>query len=588
MTPVVFEGCFGWLHPAAGKRGIVMCAPHGYEELCVHRQWAGLADRFAAAGLPTLRFDYRGTGDSIGDDEEPQRLHDWIESVKDAVRFLRQQADVSEVALVGLRLGGTLATLAASDLGDIDMLALLVPCVTGRAYSREMKALAAFSPRPADAGEQAPTGDDIEAGGFVLTAETVAALKDVDLRQLERRPARRVLLMEDADVPADSRLARRLQQLGADVQTAPFNDFERFICEVHYGQRTPEAAFSTLTNWLQQQAPDSVAAWKPRATARLEMPDAIETPVFFGDGARLFGIICEPPPDKADRYVPPVLFINTGHHHHINVSRLAVTLGRRLAAQGITSMRIDIAGLGDSPAWPGGTENALYNKSSCADVRAAIDCLEAHGHRHCVLFGLCSGAYLSFHTAVQDARVTSQVMINLQKFIWRDGDSLEVTTRTNAMLARDLGIDLFRVARNVEKWRGLMRGGRKEWLALWAVLRRAVELQISALGRLAHLLFGVEGQVARGFRLLSQLGTDSLLVYSADDGGLVELEVHNLRRAGSSLRGHQRVRVELIDGADHTLTLRPARERLARIVETHLGARPPVEATAELKEVRAA
>ena len=71
MIPVVFDGCFGWLHPAAGNRGVVLCAPHGYEELCVHRQWASLAERLAAAGLPTLRFDYRGTGNSVGDDEEP-------------------------------------------------------------------------------------------------------------------------------------------------------------------------------------------------------------------------------------------------------------------------------------------------------------------------------------------------------------------------------------------------------------------------------------------------------------------------------------------------------------------------------------
>ena len=48
MIPVVFDGCFGWLHPAAGNRGVVLCAPHGYEELCVHRQWAALAERLAA------------------------------------------------------------------------------------------------------------------------------------------------------------------------------------------------------------------------------------------------------------------------------------------------------------------------------------------------------------------------------------------------------------------------------------------------------------------------------------------------------------------------------------------------------------
>ncbi len=569
MIPVVFEGCFGWLHPAAGNRGVVLCAPHGYEELCVHRQWASLAERLAAAGLPTLRFDYRGTGDSVGHDEEPQRLRAWIDSVRDAVRWMRAQVGVTEVALVGLRLGGALAALAAKELRDVDMLALLAPVESGRAYARELKALAAFSPRPDDAPTPDPqTADDIEAGGFVLTAETVAALKRIDLRQLDRLPARRVLLLDPTDAPAESRLAQHLRGLGAEV--APFVGFEDFIQEVHYGQRTPEAAFATLTTWLRQDAPAAETVRTQRGAARLVMPEATETPVFFGNGARLFGICCEPRPEVADRSAPAVIFINTGHHHHIGANRMAVTLGRRLAAQGITSLRIDIAGLGDSPAWPGRPEEELYDKASCADVRAAMDCLEAQGHRECVLVGLCSGAYLAFHTAVQDTRVTSQVMVNLQRFIWRQGDTLAVTTRTSGKLAGDLGSELIGALRKRGLWRRLLKGGRKEWETAWALLRRAGELAGTYCGR----LLGVEGEIARSFRLLSQVGTETTLVYSAGDGGLVELEVHNLRRDGQSLAGHGRVQVEIIAGADHTLTLRPARESLARLIEAHLNTRP--------------
>ena len=37
MKPVVFEGCAGWLHPATGNRGVIICAAQGYEELCTHR-----------------------------------------------------------------------------------------------------------------------------------------------------------------------------------------------------------------------------------------------------------------------------------------------------------------------------------------------------------------------------------------------------------------------------------------------------------------------------------------------------------------------------------------------------------------------
>ncbi|TWT01179.1 alpha/beta fold hydrolase [Reyranella sp. CPCC 100927] len=569
MTPVVFGGCFGWLHPAAGNRGVVLCAPHGYEETSVHRAWGALADRLAAAGLPTLRFDYHGTGDSVGSDEDPQRLRAWLDSIRDAVHWMRQQVGVTEVALVGLRLGGALAALAAKELGDVDMLAMLVPTISGRAYTREMKALAAFSPMP-DNAPPPPSPDDIEAGGFVLSAETVEALKGVDLRQIDRLPAPRVLFMPANDGPPERTLAQALRNLGAEVEVVPFDGFEEFICEVYLGQRTPEASFATLTAWLTADAPAALTANEPRQTARLELPQASETPIFFGDEARLFGICCEPRPENADRTAPAVIFINTGHHRRIGANRMAVSMGRRLAARGITSMRIDIAGLGDSQAWQGRPENKLYDKAACADVRAAMDCLEAQGHRECVLIGLCSGAYVSFYTALQDTRVIGQVMINLQRFIWRDGDSLAVTTRVSSTRMRDLGREFRGGIRKVEALRRLLKGSRKEWTTVRALLRRTVDLTRSEIGKATHALFGVEGEVARGFRLMSQLGTDSLLVYCVDDPGLVELEMHNLRIEGRRLAGQKRVGVEMIDGADHTLTRRWARDRLVEIIEAYM------------------
>ncbi|HJQ61091.1 MAG TPA: alpha/beta hydrolase [Vineibacter sp.] len=581
MRPVVFDGCFGWLHPAAGSRGVVLCAPHGYEELCVHRQLAGLAERIAATGLPTLRFDYRGTGDSLGNDEEPQRLRAWIDSVRDAVRFMRRELGVAEITLVGVRLGGTLAALAARELRDIDGLALLAPVESGRIYAREMKVLEAFSLQVENAPAPAPQhANDIEAAGFVLTEETVAALRQVDLRQLDRAPARRVLLLDPA-AHGESGLADRLRDLGADVEVAPFEGFDRFICEVHYGQRTPEAAFGTLIDWLGRDAPAPAEARRPRVVARLEGPHAIETPVFFGPGARLVGTTCEPRPAAADRDAPAVLFVNTGHHHRIGVNRMAVDMGRRLAARGITSMRIDVTGLGDSPASAGRPENEVYDKRACGDVRAAIDCLEAQGHRDVVLIGLCSGAYVSFYTALEDTRVVSQVLINMQKFVWRKGDSLATAVRTGSKRASDLGGDVLAAFGKTDRLLGLLKGGRREWHAVWALLHRACEWTGSAVGHATHALFGIEGEVARSFRLLGDLGTDTLLVYSVGDPGLVELELHRLRRSGEGIDGLRRVRVEMIDGADHTLSLRPSRERLAAILEAHLKARPPaVEAPA--------
>ena len=104
MRPVVFDGCFGWLHPAPGSHGVVLCNPFGYDALCTHRGWRKLAECLAASGMPALRFDYPGTGDSLGNEDDPHRIEAWIDSIGAAVRYLREGTGVTSVSLVGLRL----------------------------------------------------------------------------------------------------------------------------------------------------------------------------------------------------------------------------------------------------------------------------------------------------------------------------------------------------------------------------------------------------------------------------------------------------------------------------------------------------
>ena len=69
-TPLYFgpasRPLFGWYHEPVAKvhraLSMVICPPLGHEYLNSHRSLRHLADRCAAAGVPTLRFDYDGTG----------------------------------------------------------------------------------------------------------------------------------------------------------------------------------------------------------------------------------------------------------------------------------------------------------------------------------------------------------------------------------------------------------------------------------------------------------------------------------------------------------------------------------------------
>src|ERR1019366_4918512 len=143
MTPVAFRGCFGWLHQAAGgSRGVVLCAASGYEALGAHQSWRVLADRLAAGGVPTLRFDYPGCGDSLGDGGGPGATEASISSIRQAAEFLREHTGVSEVVLIGLWLGATFALEAALADNAVDSLALVTPVLRGKSFLLEQKALA--------------------------------------------------------------------------------------------------------------------------------------------------------------------------------------------------------------------------------------------------------------------------------------------------------------------------------------------------------------------------------------------------------------------------------------------------------------
>lgn len=145
-----------------------MCASIGYEGLCAHQSWRVLADRLAAAGLPTLRFDYPGEGDSLGDPADPAIVDAWREQIRLAVRWMREVIGVREVALVGLRLGATLA----AEVGGVERLAQIAPVVKGSSYLRELKmmarVLAASGATPEASIAAATSGDDIHLEGFTI------------------------------------------------------------------------------------------------------------------------------------------------------------------------------------------------------------------------------------------------------------------------------------------------------------------------------------------------------------------------------------------------------------------------------------
>ena len=211
MRPIAFDGCLGWLHDGTGTRGVVMCSALGLDEQCARQSWRILADEIAAAGMPTLRFDYHGTGDSAGLLADPERLSTWLANIETAAAWLQGQAGITELVFVGLRFGATLATVAAAAHGKVARLVLLAPLASGRAYGRELQlashvmvATGGDKATP-DARNSGITDYGVDVAGFVIPRHVLDDLRQIDLMRPMRLPAKDVLahMRSVASAPSD-------------------------------------------------------------------------------------------------------------------------------------------------------------------------------------------------------------------------------------------------------------------------------------------------------------------------------------------------------------------------------------------------
>ena len=130
-----------------------------------------------------------------------------------------------------------------------------------------------------------------------------------------------------------------------------------------------------------------------------------EQPLLFGPESTLLGILTRPVGEAA-----PVacLIPNSGLIHRVGPHRFGVKLARSLAAGGMATLRLDLAGVGDSKAAAASTD---YRAQASRDLRAAMDLIEReHGIRRFIVFGICSGAVNGYWAAVADPRIVGLLM----------------------------------------------------------------------------------------------------------------------------------------------------------------------------------
>jgi pimeloyl-ACP methyl ester carboxylesterase len=559
--PVGFGGCRGFLHWASGATGVVMLSPWGYEELVVRHAWRVLAEKLAAAGFPCLRFDYPGTADSIGDLADFV-FEDWIETSRAACDLLRREG-VQSLLLIGQSIGCLVACASALDRPDVAGLVLLAPA-NGRRYLRE---LAAWSSMLAEVEGQSMQGEDGSSiiAGFALPQSFAVAIRTFSLTA---RPAPWALLVE-APGRADPAFADRLAGLGVETEHLAFEGLDKLVGDPTTS-RVPQATYANIVDILRRRAGASgalPARGRPPPAPRSELAAATycEDVVYFGRDELLFGLLCRP---VAKTTAAAVLFLNTGRNAHIGWSRATVEHARALAAQGIASLRIDIAGVGESPALPDRTTQFLYTQAPVPDVIAAIDVLAARGFTAITLVGICSGAYLALLAALADARVKSLVAINLPRFAWGKSESIETAIR---FVNRPNSQSLKRVF-NLSTLRAIATGK----IDPRAALKFRIESAIRRIGlKLAPMIgplspsWPIYREACARIAILRSRQTNIFLGYVATDEGVEELDLLFGKR-GKRLERYPSVKLGFVENSDHNLSQIPARDwLLASVIENH-------------------
>ena len=574
----------GWLYRTSdrtGSLGLILCNPFGYESICAHRTMRHVALSAAQAGFPALRFDYDGTGDSAGNDLDPDRVRAWINSVHVAIDSLRRDQNCSQVVVLGIRLGATLAALASAEREDVAGLVAIAPVVNVKTYLRELRALQmASASATAPTSQDASGADATEVTGYLIATSTRESLNAIDLLKTSRVPAPAMLILERNDLPGNDKWAAHLQKQGAHVERHTVPGYVEMMLSPHRSVVPQEMVWRTV-EWLGTRASNLPLATQtelPRAStfrdcARIT-PDretqhgSIESLEFLDKERRLFGVVTRPSGHSARG--KNVLLLNAGATHHVGPNRMYVHLARTLASLGYVVLRMDLSGIGDSLPRPGEAENVVYSALASVDINDALRHMrERFGETRTHAVGLCSGAYHALKASVEGSALAGLIMINPLTFFWKEGMSLDPKESSTQHTLAEAGRYQKSVFR-LQSWLKLLRGG-VDLRNVGEIFFRRVSTTLRHTMR--DLARGVglplKDDLGRDLEAVAKRGVDVRFVFAASDPG-AEL----LRLEGGSvyqkLLRREKIDVQVIDGADHTFTHRRQREELLKKVSQAL------------------
>lgn len=555
--PVTFAGTVGLYTPAdarvqASDTAVLFVGSWGFEELCARKFWRLLAEDLGCQGIASLRFDFPGTGDALDPEDCSAGLDIWLQSIASAAAALRDLSGGRRLLLMGHGIGAALAWRAAEMIDDVAGIAMAAPATSGRRWVREFMALSRIADHGAIKHATPPGGPAM--GEQTIPDAILAGIRALDISRTEKAAAPEVLVLSP-EGRADAAFLDHLGSLGVQVRTAPFEGYDLFVRDVLLSI-PPRAAIGRLVDWAcglkGTQTPAAPALPESRPLAG---DGFTETPVRFGEGERLYGVLCEP---QGPRRGATVMMLSTGYDRMSGWGRITTRICRDLARAGIPAFRFDFANVADSPPCPQAPAQVMYSESLVSDVGEALAFLEARGLSPVVLTGRCSGGYTAFRSAIRYGAVKAVVPVNPFDFALAPDTDVDALINASLQPLASYGEKM----RSGGFWKRVLRGevdvvrGVRNLSRM--ILAKGTATALPLLVRFPFLSRNVTA-AARDFKAVAANGTRVSLIYSEGDIGVPNLEARFGKR-GYLLARYDNTSLAFLADADHNLTTAPARQ----------------------------
>lgn len=230
----------GMLHtPDEGKGpwpAVVLC--HGFTGSRVESRFlfVEMSDELEKLGIASLRFDFRGSGESDGRFQEVTVSKE-IEDTLAALRFMARRKEIAngKVGLLGLSLGGCVAACAAAEAKDLVKSLVLWSPVAVLTDVFEQR----FSD---DALKELDQKGYVDVGGLALCREAIEEMEHIDPLHAIAQTTCPLLVIhgtQDQVVPYNhaSLYCKAARQEGRDIRKVPVRSSDHVYSSLKWRQK---------------------------------------------------------------------------------------------------------------------------------------------------------------------------------------------------------------------------------------------------------------------------------------------------------------------------------------------------------------